>query len=46
MNLDEATLARGGDAALQSSPAGTVVARCARRFVCAFQWCRGRAQAP
>ena len=45
MNLDEATLARGGDAALPSSPAGTVVARCARRFVCAFQWCRGRAQA-
>jgi len=45
MSLGEATAARGGDAALPSRPAATVVARCARPIVCAFRWCRDRAQA-
>ena len=46
MNLEDGTVAKGGGTALPSRLAGTVVARCARRLVCAFRWCRDRAQAP
>jgi len=45
MNLEDGTVAKGGGTALPSRLAGTVVARCARRLVCAFRWCRDRAQA-
>ena len=38
MNLEEATVARGEDAALPSRPGATVVAR-------AFRWCRDRVHA-
>ena len=45
MNLEEASVATGEDAALPSRPAATVLARCSRRLSGAFRWCRDRAQA-